>query len=131
MKVAIIEDEEILHKVLTEKFKSEGYEVALAEDGEKALGVIETEKPDMIVLDIILPKKDGFEVLKEIKSNPSIKMIPVIVLSNLGRGEEIKRAMDLGAVDYLIKTQHPLHEVITKVNDYLKNSKYGKIEKSS
>lgn len=119
MKVLIIEDEEILLKVLKEKFENEGFEVDVAIDGEEALPAVEKSNPDLIVLDIILPKKDGFEILQELKSSLKFKQIPVIVLSNLGQDEEIKKALVLGATDYLVKTQHPIKEVVDKVKNYL------------
>lgn len=106
-------------KVLKEKFEKEGFKVSLAADGVEALSVIKKAKPDLVLLDLVLPKKDGFEVLEEMKASGDLKMIPVIVLSNLGQDEEIKRALNLGAKDYLVKTQHPINEVVEKVRDYL------------
>lgn len=73
----------------------------------------------MILLDIILPKKDGLQVLEEIKANPEFSHLPVIILSNLGEDEKIKSALKLGAVDYLVKTQHPINEVVEKIKEYL------------
>ena len=119
MKIVIVEDEEILIKVLREKFEKEGFKVSLAADGVEAVSVIKKAKPDIVLLDLVLPKKDGFEVLEELKSSGDLKMIPVIILSNLGQDEEIKRALKLGAVDYLVKTQHPINEVVEKVREYL------------
>ncbi len=74
------------------------------------------ELPDLILLDLVLPKKSGFDVLTELKADPELKNIPVIVSSNLGQDEEIKRALQLGAMDYLVKSQHPINEVVEKVN---------------
>ncbi len=119
MKIVIVEDEEILIKVLKEKFEKEGFKVSLAADGVEAMSVIKKVKPEAVLLDLVLPKKDGFEVLEELKSNGDLKMIPVIILSNLGQDEEIKRALQLGAVDYLVKTQHPINEVVEKVKAIL------------
>lgn len=123
MKVLIVEDEEILAKVLEEKFKDEKFEVRIAIDGEVVLAEAKSFKPDIIVLDLILPKKDGFEVLKELKSNAILKQIPVVVLSNLGQDEEIKKVLSLGAVDYFVKTQHPIKEVVEKIKSYTLQSK--------
>jgi len=117
--VAIIEDEEILLKVLKEKFQNENFEVVTAIDGEEALPLIKQSRPDVVLLDLILPKKNGFEVLQEMRNDPNLKNVPVVVLSNLGQEEDIKRALQLGAQDYLIKTQHPINEVIEKVKSYL------------
>ena len=119
MKLLIVEDEEILIKVLKEKFEKEKFTVALATDGEAALQAAKSFKPDLILLDIILPKKDGLQVLKELKANPELRSIPVIMASNLGEDEKIKTALSLGAVDYLVKTQHPINEVVEKVKGYL------------
>lgn len=119
MKIVIVEDEEILQKVLKEKFEKENFKVSVASDGEVAFSVIKKTQPDMILLDLILPKKSGFEVLEEIKSDASLKTTPVIVLSNLGQDEDIKRALQMGADDYLVKTQHPINEVLDKVKERL------------
>ncbi len=119
MKILIVEDEEILSKVLKEKFEREDFEAFLAVDGEEVLPSAKKNKPDLILLDLILPKKSGFEVLSDLKADSELKIIPVIVLSNLGQDEEIKNALRLGAVDYLVKTQHPINEVVEKVRQQL------------
>lgn len=118
-KVLIVEDEEILAKILQEKFKEQGFSSEAAADGDAALPVARQFRPDIIVLDLILPKKDGFAVLEELKADPELKAIPVIILSNLGQEDEIKRGMKLGAVDYLVKAQNPIKAVIEKVANYL------------
>jgi two-component system, OmpR family, phosphate regulon response regulator PhoB len=123
MKLLIVEDEEILLKVLREKFEKEKFDVEVAVNGEEALAMAESFKPDLMLLDIILPKKDGLKVLAELKADPEIQNIPVIVLSNLGDDEKIKTALSLGAVDYMVKTQHPINEVVEKVNEYLMRAK--------
>ena len=123
MKILIVEDEEILAKVLQEKFEKEDFKTVLAVDGELAISLAKSTRPNLIILDLILPKKSGFEGLKELKDDPELKTIPVIVLSNLGQDEEIKRALALGATDYLVKTQHPIKEVIEKVKGYLIESR--------
>lgn len=119
MKIVIVEDEEIFLKVLKEKFERENFSVKTAENGEEALSVIKKSRPDIIVLDVILPKKDGFTVLKELKADADLKTIPVIMLSNLGQDEEIKKALRLGAIDYFVKTQHPIKEIVEKVRALL------------
>lgn len=119
MKIVIVEDEEILLRVLKEKFEKANFDVAVAIDGEEAMAVVKKSQPDVVLLDLILPKKSGFEVLQEIKSDAELKPIPVIVLSNLGQDEDIKRALQLGAEDYIVKTQHPINEVIEKVKSRL------------
>ncbi len=123
MKILIVEDEEILIKVLREKLEKENFTVEMAFDGEAALLLAKSFKPDLILLDIVIPKKNGLQVLKELKSDPELSSIPVIVISNLGFDEEIKNALNLGAVDYVIKTQHPINEVVEKIKEYLLKSK--------
>lgn len=123
MKVLIVEDEEALSSVLQEKFNNEGYETKIARDGEEVLGLAESFRPDMILLDLILPKKDGLAVLAELKANPKLKTMPVIVLSNLSGDESIKKALSLGAEDYYVKTQHPISEIVEKVEESIRKPK--------
>lgn len=124
MKLIIAEDEEILREVLKEKFERAEFKVLTARDGEEALELIKKSNPDAVLLDLILPKKTGLSVLEEAKKHPGIKTIPIIVLSNLGEDENIKQALSLGAADYLVKTQHPIKEIVEKVkNHVLKKSK--------
>lgn len=123
MKIFIVEDEDVLLKVLQEKFEKEKFSVSTAINGEGVVEMVRRDRPDLILLDLILPKKNGFEVLTELKIDPELKDIPVIVLSNLGQDEDIKHAFSLGAVDYLVKAQHPLNEVVEKVNTYLLKGK--------
>lgn len=101
--------------VLQKKLAQEGYEVAVAEDGEEGLRKIKEVKPDLILLDIIMPKKDGFEVLEEINKNKELGSIPVIIISNSGQAVEIDRALKMGVKDYLIKTEFDPDEVVKKV----------------
>jgi two-component system alkaline phosphatase synthesis response regulator PhoP len=119
MKILVIEDEEALSRVLEEKLKKSGFEVKLANDGEAGMSLAKSFHPELILLDLILPKKDGFEVLKELKSNSDLKNINVIVLSNLGEDENLKKCLNLGASDYFVKTQHPINEVIKKIKDLI------------
>lgn len=119
MKIFIIEDEDALARVLREKLEKEGYEVETVDNGADAFPAAKKSKPDLIILDLILPKKDGFEVLEEFKADVELKLIPVVVLSNLGEDEHIKRAFSLGASDYFVKTQHPLLEIVDKVKAQL------------
>ena len=130
MIIAIAEDEEILAKVLKEKFESEGLQVLIARNGQEALDILKrTPAPSLMLLDLIMPVKDGFAVLEEMKHDPNLKTIPVIVLSNLGQDEDIKRALRLGAVDFFVKAQHPLNEVVEKVKQFL--AKDHPLEKKS
>ena len=118
-KILIAEDEEILLNVLKDRFETEGWEVTIAKDGVEAMGAINKEpKFDLVLLDLLMPKKDGFAVLEEVKNNPELKNLPIIVLSNLGGDEDIKKALALGAKDYFVKTQHPMSEIVEKAKKY-------------
>lgn len=117
--VLVVEDEDFLVRALKDNLTSEGYSVSVAMDGEAAIIEIAKKKPNIVLLDILLPKKNGFDVLKEIRSNPEWQLIPVVMLSNLGEDSEIKRALELGANDYFVKSQHPIQEVMDKVREYL------------
>jgi len=119
-KILFIEDESALQKTLGEALKNEGYQMISALDGEKGLQLAKQEKPDLILLDLILPKMDGFEVLKELKKDPSLKEIPVIVFTNLERMEDVGKALELGAKTYLVKANYTIKEVIEKIKQTLK-----------
>jgi len=114
-KILFIEDEQTLQKTLGDILRKEGYEVINALNGEIGLRLAKTEKPDLILLDLILPVVDGFEVLRHIKNNPKIKEIPIVVLTNLDKMEDVERALQAGATTYLIKTDYGLAEVIEKI----------------
>ncbi len=114
-KVLIIEDEEELIDLLQKKLIQEGYEVEIARDGEEGLAKIRSGKPDLILLDIVMPKLGGFEVLEVTSKDESIKSIPIIVISNSGQPVEINRAIELGVKDYLIKVDFTPKEVLEKV----------------
>lgn len=120
-KVMVVEDDEHIAKVYAIKLGKEGIDVSIASDGEEAIIKISTEKPDLIILDIMLPKIDGFGVLEEIKKVPELGMIPVIVVSNLWKEEDQYRALALGANEYLIKVDYPIQEIVEKVKGYLKD----------
>lgn len=117
-KILIAEDESILLNVLKDRFETEGWEVATAKDGVEAMKFIKKNSLDLILLDLLMPKKDGFEVLKEVRGNPELKSLPIVVLSNLGGDEDIKKALSLGANDYYVKTQHPMSEIVEKAKKY-------------
>lgn len=94
----------------------EGFDVTLVADGQEAIDRLKTFVPDVMLLDLMMPKKDGFTVLEEIQNNPDWKRIPVIIASNLGQKEDIDRGMKLGARDYIIKSDISINDVITKIN---------------
>lgn len=119
-KVLIVEDEKMLADMYTTKFSMEGYEAANAADGLAGLAKAKAMKPDIILLDVIMPKLDGFGALKEIRQDPVLKAIPVILLTNLGQDEDIKKGKQLGATDYFVKANHTPAEVVAKVQSVLK-----------
>ncbi|MEK7576414.1 MAG: response regulator [Patescibacteria group bacterium] len=122
-KILLVEDDKFLIKLYSEKLVREGFEVSMAISGEEGLTKIEREKPDLILLDIILPQKNGFDILSEVKLNPHTKDIPVILLTNLGQDADIKTGMDLGAADYLIKTDFSINDLPERIRRVLaKNS---------
>lgn len=118
-KILLIEDDSFLISMYTTKFELENFEVVAAEDGEKGLGLAAKEKPDIILLDILLPKMNGFEVLKELKNNKETSPIPVILLTNLSQKNEIEQGLALGAQDYLIKAHFMPSEVMDKIKKVL------------
>lgn len=114
-KILIIEDEEVLLNAIAKKLDLEGYEVKAALDGIEGLEKINKERPDLILLDIVMPKLDGFGVLEELQNNKELSSIPVIIISNSGQPVEIERAQKLGVSDYLIKADFEPEEVVEKV----------------
>lgn len=124
MRILIIEDEEILLRVLKNKFEKNGFEVEITVDGEQAIPAVKRFQPDIILLDLILPKKDGFAILQELKADAGLRSVPVVILSNLGQDEDIKRAFKMGAVDYFVKTQHHSEEIIERVKNRLLGKKH-------
>lgn len=119
-KILIVEDDKFLRELIVQKLLKEGYETSEAVDGEEGIKKVKEEKPDLVLLDLILPGIDGFEVLSKKKEDPNLARIPVIVLSNLGQKEDVERGLKLGAVDYLIKAHFTPGEIIEKVKNSLK-----------
>ena len=124
-KILIIEDEQMLSAMYKIKFENEGYDIMVANDGAEGLEIVKKNKFDMILLDIIMPKIDGFAVLKQLREQETSKDTPVILLTNLGQDEDVSRGKELGAVGYLIKANNTPAEVVEKVQEHLnkKNAK--------
>lgn len=118
-KILFIEDESALQRAVSQVLSEEGFKIISALDGETGLKVAQAEIPDLILLDLVLPKKDGFEVLKELKGNPSTSHIPIIILSNLEGSSDVMKAMDLSATTYLVKANYNLDEVVEKIKGLL------------
>lgn len=120
IKILLIEDDSFLLSMYAAKFESENFEVVVAEDGEKGLKLAAREMPSIILLDILLPKMDGFEVLKKLRSNKATDNIPVILLTNLSQRNEIEQGLSMGAEDYLIKAHFMPSEVVEKIKKVLR-----------
>ncbi len=118
-KVLLVEDDEMLHGMYTQKFKNQGYEVVSAYNGADGVKLAETEQPDIILLDVIMPKMDGFVALKKIRKGETTSKIPVVLLTNLGQEEDVRKGRELGANDYFIKANHTPQEVVDKVKALL------------
>ena len=118
-KILFIEDESVLQKTFEKTLREEGYEMISALDGETGFNLAKSQKPDLILLDLILPKINGFEVLEKLKKEPATKEIPVIILTNLERMSDIDKALELGATTYLVKVDYSLEEVVEKIKKTL------------
>ncbi len=119
-KILFVEDEEALQRTMGDILEREKYEVIKALNGEDGLRLAKSEKPDLIILDIVLPRMKGFEVLQELKEEEETKDIPVIILTNLEKPKDVEKALDLGATTYLVKTHYALEEVIDKIKKIFK-----------
>ncbi|MFA5961149.1 MAG: response regulator [Parcubacteria group bacterium] len=119
-KILVAEDEPTLNKALLEFLTEEGFEVMNVFDGEEAVKLAKTKNLDLILLDIILPKKDGFEVLDMLKADEETKKIPIILLTNLESAENIQKAFDKGATTYLVKSNYKLEDIVKKIKETLK-----------
>lgn len=115
--ILVVEDESALQKAMSDVLTQEGFEVASAPDGEAGLRLAQEKKPNLILLDLILPKMNGFEVLEALKKDTATRSIPVIVLTNLEDMKNIQKAVDLGATTYLVKANYSLEEVLEKVKN--------------
>ncbi len=117
-KILIIEDDRALQNALVEILNQEGFETVSAFDGEEGMRKASEESPELILLDIILPKKDGYEVLEEIKKGPQ-KDIPVLILTNLEEIDNVQKALDLGAMTFMVKSDFSLKDIIEKIKESL------------
>ncbi|MBI4837249.1 MAG: response regulator [Candidatus Portnoybacteria bacterium] len=118
-KIIFVEDEPTLQKTLCDVLLREGYDVKTAFDGVTGLKMIKQEKPDLVLLDLILPKIDGFSVLQKMRDDPETKDIPVMILTNLEGSSDIERVLELGATTYLVKANYELREVVDKIKKTL------------
>ncbi|MFA7169535.1 MAG: response regulator [Candidatus Paceibacterota bacterium] len=118
-KILIIEDDSYISDMYKIKLESEGFIVNVANDGQKGVEQLNKEKPDLILLDVVMPKMDGFSVLQNIKEDPEVQDIPVIMLTNLGQKDSVEKGLKLGAADYIIKAHFTPLEVVEKVREFL------------
>lgn len=124
-KILVVEDEEILLTALMEELKQEGFEAVGAKDGVEGVEKASSEKPDLILLDLVMPRLDGIEALKQIKGKPETKDIPVVILTNLSDYDKISDALSLGAMDYLVKSNYRLEDLMAKVKTVLERKQSG------
>ena len=118
-KILIVEDDSFLQGLAAGKLSKEGFQVLTASNGEDAVKIADSEHPDFILLDLVLPTMDGFSVLEKIRSNASLAKTPVIVFSNLSEDADIAKARELGATDFMIKSNFTLDELALKIKTIL------------
>ncbi len=118
-KILVVEDDKFLANAYRVKLSKASYDVSLVYDGDEAISALQKDKFDLVILDLIIPKKDGFSVLAEMKKNENWKNIPVIVASNLGQKEDIERAMKIGANDYIVKTDFSISNLVGKLQSLM------------
>ncbi len=118
-KILVIEDEHFLSTILKNRLEKEGFAITQAFDGEEAMTYLKSEKPDLIVLDLILPKKSGFEVLESVSKDPQLSQVPVVILSNLGQESDVEKAKALGALEYYIKVRTSIDSFVDVVKNIL------------
>ncbi len=115
--ILIVEDELSMQRALKSKLEHAGYVVRAAVDGEEALASLRASKPDLMLLDLIMPKMDGISVLRQVKSDEDLRAVPVVILTNLSSGDKVAEAMQLGTFDFLVKANYSLDDVLKKVVD--------------
>ena len=119
-KIIVAEDDQFLSNAYRVKLTKEGYDVKMVADGIELIDLLKTDKPNLIILDLLMPKKDGFEALKEIKADPNLKDIPIIIASNLGQSNDINMGLKLGAQDYIVKSDLSLEDLVKKIKEFIK-----------
>lgn len=120
-KILLVEDDSFLSSLLKNRLQKEGFDIVLAKDGDEAVNYLRNIKPDLLLLDLILPKKTGFEVMEELRSNPQLQgnvNLPIIVISNLGQQEDITKSRQLGAIEYYIKAKVSIDELVEKIKGF-------------
>lgn len=120
--ILLVEDDMFLSNLLKVRLQNENIIVILAKDGEDAIIKITEENPSLVLLDLILPKKSGFEVLEKVSTDPKLRDVPVIIISNLGQTSDVERGKELGAIEYFVKAKVSIDDLIRKIKEHLKSS---------
>lgn len=118
-KILIIEDDSFISDMYKLKLEAEGFQVEVAQDGQQGLEKLNKNKPDLVLLDVVMPKMDGFAVLGNIKGDPEVQNVPVVLLTNLGQKDSVEKGLKMGALDYVIKAHFTPSEVVEKVRSIL------------
>lgn len=126
-RILIVEDDTILAKVIREELEEAGFFTEMSDDGSLSAADIRKMNPDLVLLDLLLLGRHGFEILKDIKKSPETKAIPVIILTQLGSDDDIKKGFELGANDYIVKSQHPVAEIVEKITQFFAREPRPKI----
>jgi len=129
-KILIIEDDPLMSRMYQKIFTFEGYEVELASDGQEGLDKVRATKPTLVLLDVMMPKMNGLEVLGKMKADPEIKKIPVVVLTNLAGQQDAEKALSMGAVRYIVKSEYEPKQVADIVKEILAGYTRGEIPKA-
>lgn len=118
-KILLIEDDPFLSSLLKNRFSKEGLDVVYAKDGQEAITLLKDTQPSIILLDLILPKKSGFEVMEAIRQDPQLQHAPIVIISNLGQPEDMQKGQELGAVEYFVKAKTSIDDLVKNVMDFL------------
>lgn len=119
-KILLVEDDSLIVKIYSTRLKADGFTIISADNGEDGLTVAEKEFPDLILLDVMMPKVDGFTVLQKLRENPKFRQTPIIVYSNLGQESEMQKAIQMGATEFIVKANISPTELVTKIKSYIK-----------
>ena len=123
VKILMVEDDPFLSSLLKNRLQKEGLEVKNARDGDEALAMVKSEPFDLMLLDVILPKKSGFEVLEEVRQDPKVGNILTVIISNLGQPEDVTRGQELGAADYFVKAKTSIDDLVTQIKAIIEQHK--------
>lgn len=117
--ILLVEDEALLSNLLRQRLEKEGFKTLIARDGEEALKLLKENKPDLVLLDIIMPKISGFEFMERLREDPSVAKAPIIIISNLGQESDMEKGQTLGAAGYFVKARMSIDELVGKVKEFL------------